>query len=112
MAGEIETWIKQDLPDAVYWVERTNSRRGYKRICVVRFANRRGAGAARAFVRRSAQRNSDQCDAGEWNILALGSAGGSEFDYFSRAFGLTQSRGLTQLNVPGQSVRLPEAKPN
>ena len=31
VAGEIETWIKQDLPDAVYWVERTNSRRGYKR---------------------------------------------------------------------------------
>ncbi len=32
VAGEIDTWLKQDLPEAVYWVERSNSRRGYKRF--------------------------------------------------------------------------------
>ncbi|HTQ39779.1 MAG TPA: helicase C-terminal domain-containing protein [Pirellulales bacterium] len=32
IAAEIDTWIKQDLPDAVYWIERFKSRRGHKRF--------------------------------------------------------------------------------
>ena len=33
LASEIETWIKHDLPDkAVYWIERTKTRRGNTRI--------------------------------------------------------------------------------
>ncbi|HEY2882903.1 MAG TPA: helicase C-terminal domain-containing protein [Pirellulales bacterium] len=32
LAAEIETWIKQDLPDTVYWVERTTGRRGHSRF--------------------------------------------------------------------------------
>lgn len=33
LAAEIETWIKHDLPDAaVYWIERTKSRRGQTRF--------------------------------------------------------------------------------
>ncbi|HZZ28150.1 MAG TPA: helicase C-terminal domain-containing protein [Pirellulales bacterium] len=34
IAAEIETWIKQDLPEAVYWIERTKSRRGHKRFAL------------------------------------------------------------------------------
>ena len=32
LAAEIETWIKHDLPDSVYWIERTKGRRGQTRI--------------------------------------------------------------------------------
>jgi ATP-dependent DNA helicase DinG len=32
LASEIDTWVKQDLPDAVYWVERIKSRRGHTRF--------------------------------------------------------------------------------
>ncbi len=32
LALEIDTWVKHDLPEAVYWVERTKSRRGHTRF--------------------------------------------------------------------------------
>ena len=32
LAAEIETWTKHDLPDSVYWIERTKGRRGQSRM--------------------------------------------------------------------------------
>src|SRR5262249_32540294 len=32
LAGELELWIKQELPEAVFWLERSKSRRGHTRV--------------------------------------------------------------------------------
>ncbi len=32
IAAEIDTWVKQQLPEAVYWIERMKSRRGHTRF--------------------------------------------------------------------------------
>jgi len=32
LAGGIENWLKQDIANAAYWIERTASRRGYPRV--------------------------------------------------------------------------------
>src|SRR5262249_22898040 len=34
LAVEIETWIKQELPETVYWIERSKSRRGQTRFAL------------------------------------------------------------------------------
>jgi ATP-dependent DNA helicase DinG len=32
LAAEIQAWVEHELPEAVYWIERTKSRRGYQRF--------------------------------------------------------------------------------
>lgn len=107
LAGEIEMWIKQELPEAVFWLERSKSRRGQTRIelsaapidvgpalrealfdktpCVVMTSATLAVGKS-AGVR-------DQGSARK----APGSAGGSAthaFDYFKSRVGLTQADSL------------------
>jgi ATP-dependent DNA helicase DinG len=104
LAGEIELWIKQALPEAVFWLERSRSRRGQTRVelcaapidvgpalrealfdttpCVVMTSATLAVGKGSGFgVQGSAK-------------AAPGSVGGSgrhAFDYFKSRIGLTQA---------------------
>ncbi len=94
VAGEIETWIKQDLPNAVYWVERTNSRRGYKRFVLCASPIDVGP-ALREHLFDEAPSVILTSATLAVGHLAPGSAGGSEFDYFKSRIGLTQAESLS-----------------
>jgi ATP-dependent DNA helicase DinG len=93
VAGEIDTWLKQDLPEAVYWAERSNSRRGYKRFVLC---------AAPIDVGPALREHLfDEVPSVILTSATLGvgksgdePSGGNNFDYFKSRIGLTQAESL------------------
>jgi ATP-dependent DNA helicase DinG len=93
VAGEIDTWLKQDLPETVYWVEHSNSRRGYKRFVLC--ASPIDVGPALR------EHLFDDVPSVILTSATLGvgkpgveSSGGNNFDYFKSRIGLTQAESL------------------
>jgi ATP-dependent DNA helicase DinG len=108
LASEIELWIKQELPEAVFWLERSKSRRGHARIelcaapidvgpalrealfdttpCVVMTSATLAVGKGSGF------RVQDSVRTGPGS--AEGQSATHVFDYFKSRVGLTQSDSL------------------
>ncbi len=64
LAGELEVWRTQTIPEAVYWIEATQSRRGRPQIRLEAAPIERRASAPQRVVRADAQRDHDQRHAG------------------------------------------------
>jgi ATP-dependent DNA helicase DinG len=107
LAGEIEMWIKQELPEAVFWLERSKSRRGQTRIelcaapidvgpalretlfdktpCVVMTSATLAVGKGLGFGVQGSARTAP---------CAAGGSGAHAFGYFKSRIGLTQADSL------------------
>ncbi len=44
LASEVDIWIKQELPEAAFWIERNKSRRGHTKFSLLCCSHRCGAG--------------------------------------------------------------------
>ncbi|MDX1964510.1 MAG: helicase C-terminal domain-containing protein [Pirellulales bacterium] len=91
MAGQLETWLNQSLPDAAYWIEKQESRRRYPRIAL-----------HAAPVEVGPILREELFSDGPAVVLTsatLGVGKKASFDHFRRRIGLTDSRG-EQLGSP------------
>jgi ATP-dependent DNA helicase DinG len=107
LASEIDIWIKQELPEAVFWIERTKSRRGHTRFIL--FAAPIDVGptlreqlfdmvpsvvmtsatlaVGKASDQSSMASNQDSAD----NDIARQEIASAGFDYFKSRVGVTQA---------------------
>ena len=83
LAGEIDDWLSQRLPDAVYWIERTRSRRGRPRLQLSAAPIDVGPALREQLFDKV------QTVVMTSATLAVGRAG--SFDYFKSRVGLTQA---------------------
>ncbi len=69
LAGGLRQWLRQEVDGAVYWIERTGSRRGLDRVTLAASPIDVGRFApARAFSKQNdPQRRDDKCDIGNRN---------------------------------------------
>ncbi len=100
IAAEIDTWVKQQLPKAVYWIERIKSRRGHTRFVLCAAPIDIGPALREQLFEKvpSVVMTSATLAIGRSiadDSSAPGSAGGqrdeSAFHYFKSRIGLTQS---------------------
>jgi ATP-dependent DNA helicase DinG len=107
LAGEIDIWIKQELPEAVFWIERTKSRRGLTRFILCAAPIDVGpalreqlfdmvpsvvmTSATLAVSDQSSMASSqDSADNDIALDSAVGQTAGAAFDYFKSRVGVTQ----------------------
>ena len=91
--GEIETWIKHDLADSLcIGSNGSKSRRGQPRFMLCAAPIDVGPGTARATVRKSAQRDHDQRDAGRWEGSRIKVQGSVGTDYSPGSTGGSKPR--------------------